>query len=101
MTRSGDDPIFNRITVHTKPGCIQCKATLRALQRAGLKFVTIDVSTDPQARDFVMSLGYLQAPVVVGGNAALEWLPSRPDRRTHRRRRMSLNRRPTPYRSPI
>jgi glutaredoxin-like protein NrdH len=78
MTHSGDDPIFNRITVHTKPRCIQCKATLRALQRAGLKFVTIDVSTDRQARDFVMSLGYLQAPVVVCGSR--HWSGFRPDR---------------------
>jgi glutaredoxin-like protein NrdH len=78
MTRSGDDPSTNRITVYTKLGCVQCQATLRVLQRAKLEFVTIDVSTDPHARDFVMSLGYLQAPVVVCGSR--HWSGFRPDR---------------------
>ena len=67
-----------RITVYTKPGCVQCQATLRALQRGGLEFVTIDITADAQARDFVMSLGYLQAPVVVAGST--HWGGFRPDR---------------------
>lgn len=64
------------ITVYTKPACPQCRATLRALARAGLDYETIDVSTDAQARDFVMSLG-LQAPVVVAGD--WHWSGFRPD----------------------
>ena len=44
------------ITVYTKPACPQCRATLRALVNAGLDFDTVDISTDADARDFVMSL---------------------------------------------
>jgi glutaredoxin-like protein NrdH len=66
-----------RITVYTKPACPQCRATLRALERAGLDYETIDISTDPQARDFVMSLGHLQAPVVVAADR--HWSGFRPD----------------------
>ena len=38
----------------------------------------IDISQDPEARDFVMALGYLQAPVVVAGED--HWSGFRPDR---------------------
>ena len=48
-----------RVTVYTKPACPQCRATLRALENSGLDYETIDISTDEQARDFVMSLGHL------------------------------------------
>jgi glutaredoxin-like protein NrdH len=66
-----------RVTVYTKPACPQCRATLRALERAGLDYETIDISIDEQARDFVMSLGHLQAPVVIAGDR--HWSGFRPD----------------------
>lgn len=59
------------ITVYTKPACVQCNATYRALDKAGIEYDVIDVidiTENPQARDYVMSLGYLQAPVVVAGD---------------------------------
>jgi glutaredoxin-like protein NrdH len=77
MTRSGKEQYLPRITVYTKPGCVQCRATMRALQRAGLDHVTIR-HLDRPAGDFVMSLGYLQAPVVVCGPR--HWSGFRPDR---------------------
>src|SRR3954467_9680135 len=40
------------ITVYAKPGCVQCRATIRALKHAGLDFTTVDVTTDTQGRDF-------------------------------------------------
>src|SRR5882757_2372581 len=58
-------PFMQHITVYTKPGCPPCRATLRALRRAGLDYEMVDITTDAEARDFVMSLGALQAPVVV------------------------------------
>lgn len=54
---------MNPITVYTKLACAQC----RALQKAHLPYTTVDLTTDRDARDYVMSLGYLQAPVVVAG----------------------------------
>ncbi|ATV79387.1 Hypothetical protein BFF97_00626 [Corynebacterium pseudotuberculosis] len=52
------------ITVYTKPACVQCNATKKALDRAGLDYTLVDISIDDEARDYVMALGYLQAPVV-------------------------------------
>ncbi|MEV6065429.1 redoxin NrdH [Nocardia sp. NPDC052001] len=66
------------ITVYTKPACVQCNATYRALDKAGVAYDVIDISENPEARDYVMALGYLQAPVVVAGDA--HWSGFRPDR---------------------
>ena len=66
------------VTVYTKPACVQCTATYRALDKAGIEYAVIDISTDPDARDYVMALGYLQAPVVVAGDS--HWSGFRPDR---------------------
>lgn len=65
------------ITVYTKPACVQCNATYRALDKAGIEYGVIDITENAQARDYVMSLGYLQAPVVVAGEN--HWSGFRPD----------------------
>jgi len=44
----------------------------------GIDYRRVDISTDPEARQYVMALGYLQAPVVVAG--AEHWSGFRPDR---------------------
>ena len=66
------------ITVYTKPACVQCNATQKALDRAGLAYTTVDVSVDDEARDYVLALGYLQAPVVEADGE--HWSGFRPDR---------------------
>lgn len=53
------------ITVYSKPGCPACDATCRALNRYGLPFEVVDLSTDAAALDRVKDLGHQQAPVVV------------------------------------
>lgn len=66
------------ITLYTKPACVQCTATKKALDRAGLAYNTVDISLDDEARDYVMALGYVQAPVVeVDGE---HWSGFRPER---------------------
>ncbi|MFM9262670.1 glutaredoxin-like protein NrdH [Rhodococcus sp. 5A-K4] len=65
------------ITVYTKPACVQCNATYRALDKAGIEYDVIDITENAQARDYVMSLGYLQAPVFVAGEN--HWSGFRPD----------------------
>ena len=55
------------ITVYTKPACVQCNATYKALDKnlgAGT-YDVVDISQDEAARELVMGLGYLQAPVVL------------------------------------
>ena len=66
------------ITVYTKPACVQCNATKKALDRAGLEYSTVDISMDDEARDYVMALGYVQAPVVEANGE--HWSGFRPDR---------------------
>lgn len=66
-------------TVYTKPRCPQCDATKRALDKHGVPYVAVDVTTNPEAREFVQSLGYLSAPVVVTDSGE-HWQGFRPDR---------------------
>jgi len=66
------------ITVYTKPACVQCNATFRALDKAGVDYAKVDITVDRDARDYAMELGYLQAPVVVAGGQ--HWSGFRPDR---------------------
>lgn len=65
------------VTVYTKPACVQCNATYKALEKNGIAYDVVDITTNAQARDYVMSLGYLQAPVVVAGDQ--HWSGFRPD----------------------
>lgn len=66
------------VTVYTKPACVQCNATYKALDKQGIAYDVVDITEVPEARDYVMALGYLQAPVVVAGND--HWSGFRPDR---------------------
>ncbi|MFV0493584.1 glutaredoxin-like protein NrdH [Mycobacterium sp.] len=66
------------ITVYSKPACVQCVATHKALDKQGVTYQKVDITLDAEARDYVMALGYLQAPVVVADNA--HWSGFRPDR---------------------
>ena len=65
------------VTVYSKPACVQCTATYRALDRLGVDYDLIDISQDAEALDRVRSLGYMQAPVVIAGER--HWAGFRPD----------------------
>ncbi len=65
------------ITVYSKPACVQCTATTRALDRQGSVYVVVDISQDTVAHDLVQSLGYRQVPVVIAGEQ--HWAGFRPD----------------------
>lgn len=56
---------MNTVTVYTKPGCVQCTATFKALDKNGVSYEKVDVTQNAEAHDYVMSLGYLQVPVVI------------------------------------
>lgn len=66
------------ITVYTKPRCVQCDATKRALDKKGIAYQTVDMAQDLQALEYVKSLGYQQAPVVI--TADDHWAGFRPDK---------------------
>lgn len=65
------------ITVYSKPACVQCTATTRALDARGLDYNVIDLTQDDAAMEVVTQLGYRQAPVVIAGES--HWAGFRPD----------------------
>jgi glutaredoxin-like protein NrdH len=66
------------VTVYTKPSCVQCTATYRALDNKQIPYETRDLSTDEAALERVKALGCLQAPVVVTDED--HWSGFRPDK---------------------
>ena len=66
------------ITVYSKPSCVQCDATYRALNKPGLDYEAVDITTDAEALENVKSLGYQQAPVVFADGD--HWSGFRPDK---------------------
>lgn len=69
------------ITVYTTNSCVQCNATKRKLAALGADYTEINVDNDDKARDYVHSLGYVAAPVVIAGEND-HWSGFRPDRLT-------------------
>jgi glutaredoxin-like protein NrdH len=65
------------IIVYSKPACVQCTATTRALDAKGISYDGVDLTEDDGALTRVTELGYRQAPVVVAG--ADHWSGFRPD----------------------
>mgnify|MGYP005615404291 FL=1 len=65
------------VTLFSKPACVQCTATVRALDGRGIGYRVRDLSEDPEALEKVKALGYLQAPVVVTDEK--HWSGFRPD----------------------
>ncbi|GAA1367674.1 glutaredoxin-like protein NrdH [Brevibacterium luteolum] len=66
------------ITVYTKPACVQCTATFRALDSRGIDYRAVDLTEEPGALDVVKAMGYMQAPVVVTDSD--HWSGFRPDK---------------------
>lgn len=68
------------VTVYSKPACVQCNATYRALDGKGISYVVVDVTQVPAALEYIMEeLGYSQAPVVVASDEN-HWSGFRPDK---------------------
>ncbi|QCR35233.1 glutaredoxin-like protein NrdH [Nissabacter sp. SGAir0207] len=65
------------IIIYSKPDCVQCNATYRTLDRQGIAYQVVDLTTDEAALHHVKSLGYQQVPVIVAGDA--HWSGFRPD----------------------
>lgn len=65
------------IKVYSKPSCVQCTATYRALDKHGLEYEITDLAADEAALMEVLAMGYQQVPVVVAGDE--HWSGFRPD----------------------
>ena len=66
------------IQVFSKPSCVQCTATYRALDKLGLDYEVVDLAADEAALTEVLAMGYQQVPVVVDGDD--HWSGFRPDK---------------------
>lgn len=67
------------ITVYSKPSCVQCTATYRALDNKGVGYEVIDLTTQPEeVIDAFKARGLMQAPIVVTDSD--EWAGFRPDK---------------------
>ena len=66
------------VVVYSKPSCVQCTATYRALDKEGIEYTVVDVSVNDAALEYVQDLGYMQAPIVVVSEQD-HWSGFRPD----------------------
>ncbi len=66
------------IIIYSKPDCVQCNATYRALDKHGIAYEVIDLTLDAVALGQVRAMGYQQVPVIVAGDD--HWSGFRPDK---------------------
>lgn len=67
------------ITVYTLPVCVQCNQTKKLMDREGIEYSTVDLTTVPDVAARFKEDGLLQAPIVVVGNEGRRWTGFRPD----------------------
>lgn len=65
-------------TVYTKPGCGGCLATYREMNKKGIVYNAIDVTTNQEAFSELQALGFQQMPVVKWNGEY--WTGFRPDK---------------------
>ncbi|MBS1673153.1 MAG: glutaredoxin-like protein NrdH [Actinobacteria bacterium] len=72
--------IETELVVYSKPNCVQCNATYRALDAKGIPYRVVDLSEDANALEYVKDLDstYMQAPIVVVDEHD-HWSGFRPD----------------------
>ena len=69
-----------QVTVYSKPGCMQCTMTKKALEKNGIPYTEVDVTEVEAALEYIsIELSYAQVPVVVVDDQT-HWAGFRPDR---------------------
>lgn len=74
---------MEELTVYGLPGCVQCKATVRALDNREIEYEYIDLANHADEMDYIRSLGVTAAPyvvVAVDGVPKDHWTGFRPDK---------------------
>jgi len=66
------------ITVYSLPAevCVKCRAVEISMRRRGIEATKVLVNEDAEALEYIKSLGYTEAPVVVvtdGGEVVDHW----------------------------
>ena len=57
-------PSMMKITLWTKPGCVQCEATKREFDKRGIIYTTRWLNKSPKAVERFIELGLTAAPIV-------------------------------------
>lgn len=66
------------VTIYTQDPCQPCRMTKAQFEKKGIVFQEIPIGQNPEARDAVLALGYMTAPVIVTENG--HWGGFRPDK---------------------
>ena len=66
-----------QVKIYTLPSCVQCDATKRSFKSKGIEYTEISLQDEPGALEYVKTLGYQAAPVIVAGES--HWSGFRPD----------------------
>lgn len=56
-----------KITVYSKKPCVQCTATMRALDDMGAEYVVVRIDQEEGVIEMLQEKGFFQAPVVDAG----------------------------------
>lgn len=71
------------VTIYTTgPACMACRMTKRAMDKAGITYTEVDLTTQPEAHTYLTDeLGYSEAPVCIveDGTDQHHWSGFRPD----------------------
>jgi glutaredoxin-like protein NrdH len=68
----------HKVVLYAQPGCGPCVAVKASLDRAGIPYEYVDVTTSPEALEHVKALGYQHTPVIETDND--HWTDFRPDK---------------------
>lgn len=66
------------VTIYTQDPCQPCRMTKKEFVKQGIEYNEVSIAANPEARDAVLALGYMQAPVIVTENG--HWGGFRPDK---------------------
>lgn len=74
---------MRQVTVISKPNCMQCAMTKRALTAQGTLYLDLDLTRDDDLMEWVLAHDFQQAPIVVVGDMEtddfISWTGFQPD----------------------
>lgn len=69
--------MIEKVTVYSKPNCVNCERTKKLMKELDIDFTEINMMDDPAALEFVKSKGFREAPVIITDKG--EWSGFKPD----------------------
>jgi glutaredoxin-like protein NrdH len=69
---------MEKVTVYTKPSCVQCDMTKKMLDKNNIQYSTVDITKDISAFEMIKGMGFMSAPVVITDTDA--WAGFQPDK---------------------